>query len=324
MSLRMTVPLLILLLGLRFCAADDPVFSGPQPGEALVPFQVVTVYGDNAGQQVDPIELAAGKPTLLVFVHKLTRPGMALTRGLTSYAKNQAGAASGIVWLDDDKAKAEEYLTRAKKSLNFTAPVGVTIDGGEGPGAYGLNRNVELTILIADKNRVIANFALVQPSVTEGPEIAGKLAKLLAQPAPTAQEFEKLAYPGGGMRARRNMQKKPAEPAPSSDDLRTMIKGLIAADASETELRAAVKRIDDWVGDNKARQEQLGKMAGQCCKEEWGPRRRRRRSRHGTKNTAARKSESREDFDASDKLCLDDDRKYGAGVHRNECPGDRL
>ncbi len=214
MLLRRIAALLILVVGTQICAADDPIFSGPQPGETLGPFQVIAVYGEDAGKVLDPIESAGGKPMLLVFVHKLTRPGMALARGLSSYAKSQEGAVSGIVWLDDDKSKAENYLVNvAKKSLNFTAPVGISVDGGEGPGAYGLNRNVELTILIANENKVTANFALVQPSVSEGPKIAGELAKLLHQAAPTAAEFEKLAYPGGGMKDRRKMQKRPAESA---------------------------------------------------------------------------------------------------------------
>ena len=69
---------LLILLGCNaWCFADDPVFSGPQPGEELVPFQVVAVYGEKAGTEFDPIEMAGGKPTLLVFVHKLTRPGIA-------------------------------------------------------------------------------------------------------------------------------------------------------------------------------------------------------------------------------------------------------
>jgi hypothetical protein len=262
MSLRSIAALLILLVSNPFAAADDPVFSGPQPGETLVPFQVVAVYGEAAGKDVDPIELAGGKPTLLIFVHKLTRPGVALARGLSSYAKSQTGAASGVVWLDDDRAKAESYLVRAKESLNFTAPVGVSVDGGEGPGAYGLNRNVELTILIANENRVTANFALVQPSVTEGPKIAGELAKLLNQVAPTAAEFEKLAYPGGGMMARRKMAKKPEEPSRPAGDLRSLMKDVIAADVSESDLRDAVKAVDLWVGDNPARRKQLGQMAG--------------------------------------------------------------
>ncbi len=259
MRLRIIVPLVILLVGNQYFAAADPVFSGPQPGETLVSFQVVAVYGENAGQEIDPIKLAGGKPTLLVFVHKLTRPGIALARGLSSYGKSQTDAASGIVWLDDDKAAAENYLNRAKTSLNFTAPVGISVDGGEGPGAYGLNRNVELTILIANKNQVTANFALVQPSVTEGPKIAGELAKLLHQAAPTAAEFEKLAYPGGGMMARRKMPDEPSRPA---GDLRSLMKNVIAADVSESDLRDAIKAIDRWVGDNRARQAQLGQMAG--------------------------------------------------------------
>jgi len=258
MSLRSPLSLVVLLFSLT-CLADDPVFSGPQVGEPLVPFQVVSVYGDDAGKEVDPIDAAAGKPTLLVFVHKLTRPGMALSRGLTAYAKGKEGVETGIVWLDDDKAKAEDYLRRAKKSLNFIVPVGVSVDGGEGPGAYGLNRNVELTILVAQDNKVTANFALVQPSVTEGPQIAGELAKLVSQDPPTVEEFQKLAYPGGGMK--RNMRKKPNDPPAAAGDLRSMMRQVIAADASETGLRDAVKAIEQWVGDNKGRQTQLGRMS---------------------------------------------------------------
>ncbi len=96
--------------------ADDPVFSGPQVGELLAPFKVIAVYDEAAGKEAEPVSLAAGKPTLLVFVHKLTRPGIALTRAVTSYADSQTenGAVSGIIWLQDDKAQAEEYLTRAQ------------------------------------------------------------------------------------------------------------------------------------------------------------------------------------------------------------------
>ncbi len=250
-------------------AADDPVFSGPQPGEKLTPFNVVSVYGDSAGQEVDPVAVAKGKPMLLIFVHKLTRPGMALTRGLTAYAKSKSkqGVASGIVWLDDDKAKAEAYLNRAKKSLNFVVPVGVSVDGGEGPGAYGLNRNVELTILVANDNTVTANFALVQPSVSEAPKIASHLAKLLDQPAPTAQEIQKLAYPGQRMQGRPNMRrgddKPPArdEAARRPGELRGLMTNVIASDISEEELRAAVKAVDNWVGDKKERRAQLVRMA---------------------------------------------------------------
>ncbi len=249
--------------------ADDPVFSGPQPGEKLAPFKVMVALGDNAGHEVDPVAAADGKPTLLVFVHKLTRPGMALTRGLTAYAKSQSaqGVVSGIVWLDDDQAEAEAYLNRARGSLQFVVPVGVSVDGGEGPGAYGLNRNVELTILVAKDNQVAANFALVQPSVSEAPMIAAELAKLISQPPPTAEEIQKLAYPGAAMSRQAKMRRgdgdsrKPAPADGQRGELRTLMSKLIATDVSEVDLRAAVKAINDWVGDDKNRKAAVARMS---------------------------------------------------------------
>ncbi|MCO8124790.1 hypothetical protein NHH03_23840 [Stieleria sp. TO1_6] len=198
---------------------DDPVFSGPQAGEPLRGFELQGVYDDLADKTFDPIALAGGKPTLVVFVHKLTRPGMALTRALTSYAHSlvDPAPAAVVVWLDDDQAKAKEYLNRARKSLQFQVPVGVSVDGGEGPGAYGLNRNVELTILIADENKVVANAALVQPSLTDGPKIAAELSKRLKQEPPTVETLEKFAYPGRQDSAMKRRARSAAPTAPKPE-----------------------------------------------------------------------------------------------------------
>lgn len=194
---------------------DDPVFSGPQPGEKLSPFQLLGVYDDALGKEFDPVADADGKPTLLVFVHKLTRPGVGLTRGLTNYAKSikEPASYSAIIWLDDDKAKAEQYLTRARGSLNLAVPVGISVDGGEGPGSYGLNRNVELTVLVAKGNEVVANFALIQPSMSDGVKIAGAFAKTLGKEPPTAEELQKIAMGGRAMNMRRRAQQNQNRPA---------------------------------------------------------------------------------------------------------------
>ncbi|MCA9140422.1 MAG: hypothetical protein KDB00_26810 [Planctomycetales bacterium] len=187
---------------------DDPVFSGPQPGEKLTELKLQGVYDDLAGKEFDPIADAKGKPTLLVFVHKLTRPGLGLARGVTDYAKSldEPQSFAAVAWLDDDKANAEQFLTRVRKSLNLKVPVGISVDGGEGPGSYGLNRNVELTVLIAKDNKVVANFALIQPSMSDGVAIAGAFAKLLDKQPPTMEELQKIAYPGRAM----DMRGRPA------------------------------------------------------------------------------------------------------------------
>ena len=201
-------------------SANEPVFSGPQPGEPVLPLTIAGVYDDQAGKLMDPVEAAGDQPLLLVFVHSLTRPGMALTRGLAGYA-DQLGedrVSAAIVWLDDDRAKAEAFLKRARRSLSLTVPVGISVDGGEGPGAYGLNRNVELTVLVIDEKQVVANFALVQPSVSEGPGIAAKLAKPVGAEPPSEAEFVKLAYPGDGGAARMRMRRSGARAASERQD----------------------------------------------------------------------------------------------------------
>ncbi len=258
--MRRMTPLLVcclLTLSTSMAAAEDPVFSGPQVGETLAPLKMIGVYDQSAGKEIDPVSVADGKPTLMVFVHKLTRPGFALTRAITNYAESQSkhGAIAGIVWLDDDRAKAEEYLVRARKSLNLKVPVGISVDGGEGPGAYGLNRNVELTILVAKDNKVTANFALIQPSVTEAARIAGELAKLIEQPPPDQKQMEQLAYPGAMMRSRT------ARSNASASELRNLMRRVIAAGSDQAALATAVKQIEDWVADDKQRQAALGQMA---------------------------------------------------------------
>ena len=253
MNLRICLAATLLLTSSIAAYGDDPVFSGPQVGEKLVPFKVIAVGGADNGKEIDPIERAEGKPTMLVFVHKLTRPGISLARGLTAYAVDQKGVATGIIWLDDDKAAAEAYLNRAMKSLNFKAPLGISVDGGEGPGAYGLNRNVELTILVANKNSITANFALVQPSVTEGVKIASELAKLIEKPAPTSEQLAKYVNPRNPA-MRGNMQRQRR-----AGDLRSLMRSLI--DADDEKIGEAAKEIEKWIGNDKAKRAQVKRMS---------------------------------------------------------------
>jgi hypothetical protein len=53
-----------------------------------------------------------------------------------------------------------------------------------------------MTVLVGKDDKVTANFALVQPSLqADGPKIAAAIADALGQPAPTAEELEKLSVP---------------------------------------------------------------------------------------------------------------------------------
>lgn len=74
--------------GAASTAADEPVFSGPQAGERLAALEVIGVYDERTGKTFDPVSEADDGPVVLVFVHRVTRPGIALTRTLTEYSRS--------------------------------------------------------------------------------------------------------------------------------------------------------------------------------------------------------------------------------------------
>lgn len=155
-------------------SADTPVFSGPQVGEKLPPMKAAGAIGDLADKTFDPVEMADGKPTLLIFLHQKTRPAFGLIRAITDYAvtRQDKGLQTSMIYLDNDKTEAVKWLAQIQRMLNKKATYGVSVDGVEGPGAYGLNRNVQVTILVADEGKVTANFAIVSPQLqADGPAI---------------------------------------------------------------------------------------------------------------------------------------------------------
>ena len=202
MSCRFTLAVALSLLAAPLAAQDQPAeFSGPQVGEKLTPFATKIVLGNAAGKEIDLVKAAAGKPVLIVFVHERNRPSVGLARLLGLYAatKKEAGLASGVVFLTADATEAEDWMKRARGALPGEVPVGISVDGQEGPGAYGLNRKVQMTVLVGQEDKVTANFALVQPSVqADAPKIAQAIVDVLGGgKGPTIEELQKL---GGPMR----------------------------------------------------------------------------------------------------------------------------
>jgi hypothetical protein len=186
------MPLLLAIAGTVQAEDTEEVFSGPQPGEELPAFKVQGVFDDLAGQELDFVTQADGGPLLLIFVHQVTRPSASVTRMLARYAagREDDGLDCGIVWLTADRSAAEEYLKLARPSLAFEAPVGISIDGAEGPGSLGLNRQVELTILVANEGKVTANFAIVQSSPTEVPAMLEEVVKLIGGEVPSLESLQ--------------------------------------------------------------------------------------------------------------------------------------
>ncbi|QDV63805.1 hypothetical protein Mal65_29520 [Crateriforma conspicua] len=177
-------------MGCRFCVAAcglaiiafltstaiavDPVFSGPQAGEALPGFEVKVVAGPHQGETVDPIKLAEGGPVMLSFLHKKTRPAFGMLRTLSKYAvtRKDRGLTTMIVFLADDRSDAERWLGQVRRYFADDVMLAVSNDGADGPGNYGLNRLVQTTVLVGDDGKTVANFAITDPQLqADGPGI---------------------------------------------------------------------------------------------------------------------------------------------------------
>lgn len=233
--------------------ADEPVFSGPQPGEKLSPFKVLDFSGPDAGKEVELLGRLKGAPTLLIFVHEATRPGFQLMRPLDLYGSKLAkdGLATHFVWLAADKTEKEKWLNTAKTSLNLKSPLSISLDGIEGPGNFGLNRKVTLTILAAKDNKVVANFAIVQPNETDAPKVLEAMAKLMGKEPPKLED----------LRAELNAR-RPEPPRPAVD-LAEQVKQL-QEEMARTSRRAAElqKKVNELTDALNEAQTKIAKMEG--------------------------------------------------------------
>ncbi|MDA1054399.1 MAG: hypothetical protein O3C40_28495 [Planctomycetota bacterium] len=240
-------------LAVTMVHADAPIFSGPQVGERLVPFTARGTLGEVAGKEFDLVTTADGKPTLLIFVHEVTRPSVGLTRLIMNYAATRAkdDLVSGVVFLSADPTDTENWMKRASNALPKDVAIGISTDGQEGPGAYGLNRNVALTVLVGKENQVTANFALVQPSIqADAPKIAKEIVEVLGGgKTPTLAELGARGYD------------EPANSRVNDPKLDSLLRSLIQKTATAEQVQEAIQAIETYVADKPAAQQRIGETA---------------------------------------------------------------
>ena len=215
---------------------DAPIFSGPQPGEKLASFKFRGVVGKDNGKQIDIVKAADGKPILLVFVHDQTRPSFGLATTLMHYAQTRAkdGLHSAAIFLSDDPTSAEKWMQRVTQYLPKGVSWGISPEGVEGPGSYGLNRKVSVTVLVGKAGKVTANFALVQPSLqADGPKILKALTSVAGGKAPSLAVIQEETF-----LARAKMDSQ----------LAMLVAAVMRKDFKDEQSQAAAKALEKHVG----------------------------------------------------------------------------
>jgi hypothetical protein len=251
------VLVVLLLSGQAAMFGDEPVFSGPQLGEKLPPFNAKGVFGDLADKDIELVGRSAENPVLLIFFHERTRPAFGLTNMAMKYAvsRKKDGLQSSVIYLTDDATETRDWLGRVKQNLNQNVTHVISSGGLEGPGSYGLNRNVTLTVLVAKDGKVTANFALVQPSVqADGPMILKAIVDVTGGgKVPTIAELAGERY-SGQARMKGNSGSSDAK-------LTSLLRAVINKQAGEADVRKAAAAVEEYVSKNRNAHREIARIS---------------------------------------------------------------
>ena len=168
-----------------FKTEGKQIFSGPQPGEKLPAFKATSLAGDKKGKELDPIT-SAGNKLQVLFFQDVSRVAIA---GLFSVMdaigkierKTDKDLQIACVFLIDDADRIKKGFARGFPALLELGidVVAVSQGGRDGPGAYGLNRTISQTIILARDGKVTRNFVFPEPLLYADPHVMGGVAELI-------------------------------------------------------------------------------------------------------------------------------------------------
>lgn len=162
---------------------EKPIYSGPQPGEKIPSLTAINLRGETAGQEFDPVELAGDKLHLMFFVSESRTFGRflgQLRRQLQAIEENSKHSwAMSVIVCTDDANEAEKSFAVLDRRYPKNLVVGLSKDGSAGPPAYGLDRNLTATVIVAKQGKVTHNLPYVGNAFYTQPHILGAIAKAM-------------------------------------------------------------------------------------------------------------------------------------------------
>jgi hypothetical protein len=165
-----------LALALAAVAVAGELKSGPQPDQAIGPFDVVKCGGGtdddvSVGEQLCYRCRYGNRPMVMVFTRTVNDTVAALTSKLNEeVAEHKDAKLSAFVNLigDDNREPLEaQAKDLAKKAKAAHVPVVVPVESANGPEDYSLNPKAEVTVILAVRGKVKASLAFESGKLDE-------------------------------------------------------------------------------------------------------------------------------------------------------------
>ena len=148
--------------------AGDPCVSGPQVGQRPGPYSFLVATGPERGQPTCYVCETAEKPAVIVFARSVSDP---LARLLAACDEAVAARPKDAMraWMTvlGEKTIGLDDLGRwATKAGVKSVPVGV-FDDPVGPPSYRLADDADVTVILFENRKVMANFAFRKGELDE-------------------------------------------------------------------------------------------------------------------------------------------------------------
>lgn len=184
----------VLLTFATFAVAEDPCRSGLQPKQRPGPYSALVSVGSQRGTQHCFICETGDKPMVIVFARSLSDPLGKLVNQLDKALAQHKSAdlRTWVTFLGEDHLTLDPKVVEwGKKHATGNVPLAVFEDA-VGPPTYLLAREADVTILLAVKQRVVANFAFRPGELTEStiPQILKTVPKIIPPTDTKAKDKE--------------------------------------------------------------------------------------------------------------------------------------
>lgn len=177
--------LLTVLLFVPMAAGAEPLVSGLKSGQRPGPYAAIVCTGPERGKAHCFICEAADRPVAIVLARKMSDPLGKLVQGFDKALQThkQAEMRGWVTFLYDDQSAVDAEVVRWGKTHGIRNVPLAVFEDPDGPPAYRIAKEAEVTVLLSVKQKVVKNFSFRAGELTEAkvrtilqslPEITGK------------------------------------------------------------------------------------------------------------------------------------------------------